>query len=63
MFYTVYKITNLKNNKVYIGAHKTKNIDDDYFGSGTYLRTAVKKHGKWSFRKKILAIFDTKSSL
>ncbi len=35
MHFYIYKITNIVNNKIYIGQRKTKNIvvDDDYFGS------------------------------
>jgi hypothetical protein len=30
MFYTIYKITNNVNGKVYIGKHQTKDINDGY---------------------------------
>jgi hypothetical protein len=30
MYYLVYKITNLINGKIYIGAHKTDDLDDGY---------------------------------
>ena len=33
--------------------HATNNLEDDYLGSGTYLRRSVKKHGKESFKKEI----------
>jgi hypothetical protein len=52
--YIIYRITNLENGKVYIGAHSTINIDDDYLGSGTALHQALRKYGRESFKKEIL---------
>ena len=34
MFYTIYKITNKINGKIYIGKHQTKDPYDLYYGSG-----------------------------
>jgi hypothetical protein len=39
--YTVYQTTNLINNKIYVGIHKTKNINYDYMGSGKLLKSAI----------------------
>lgn len=59
LFYTVYKITNKINNKIYIGCHITTNPNDDYIGSGKHLLRAVRKYGGENFAKEILHVFDT----
>lgn len=56
--YLVYLITNTVNGKIYIGKHETFDINDDYMGSGKYLRHAQFKYGIDKFTKTILADFD-----
>jgi hypothetical protein len=55
----IYQTTNRVNNKIYIGAHSTNDLDDGYIGSGLAFRGAVKKHGKEAFSREILFMFDT----
>lgn len=63
MKYTIYKTTNLINNKFYIGKHQTKNVNDSYYGSGIALKKAIKKYGKENFKKEILFVFETEKEM
>lgn len=63
MKYTIYKITNKINNKIYIGKHQTHDLNDSYAGSGKLLRRAQRKHGIENFSKKILHVFDTEEEM
>lgn len=51
----IYKITNLINDKVYIG-QTTKNRQgyEYYFGSGKLIKDSIKKYGKENFKREIL---------
>lgn len=59
MFYTVYKVTNLINGKIYVGLHVTKKLDDDYLGSGKQIQAAVKKYGRDNFKREYIKICKT----
>ena len=45
--------------KIYIGAHSTNDLDDDYFGSGKHLKRAIKKYGQESFEKTYIGFFNS----
>ena len=63
MFYTIYQITNLIDGKIYIGKHQTKDLTDDYMGSGKQLKRAQAKHGIENFKKEILFQFDNEAEM
>lgn len=63
MRYTIYKITNKLNGKIYIGKHQTENPNDPYYGSGKAIKDAIRKHGKENFIKEILFDFDTEDAM
>lgn len=55
--FNVYKITNLINQKIYIGRSSTTN--PYYLGSGKLIKQAVLKHGRKNFKKEILKFCDS----
>lgn len=75
--YIVYCTTNLVNNKIYIGVHKTTNpsVFDGYIGNGVYVsqpytykysktkfQCAVNKYGVNNFKRQTLAEFSDEES-
>lgn len=60
----IYKTTNLKNGKIYVG-QSIKNPEDsiNYIGSGKLLLKAISKYKFKNFKKEILEICETKEEL
>ena len=70
-YYLIYQITNNINGKIYIGKHKTKNLEDGYMGSGKMINKAIdkplkhaqKKYGLENFTKTILYYLQNKEEM
>lgn len=63
MYGYIYKITNLINNKIYIGKHKSKFYDKNYYGSGIIIKRVIKKYGKENFSIEILHSCESNAEL
>jgi len=61
--YFMYKTTNIKNDKFYIGVHETFNLEDGYLGSGKRFKNSLYYHGKENFKREILEYFDNSKSM
>jgi len=57
----IYKITNLINNKIYIG--KDVSCDKNYYGSGVFIKQSINKYGKENFTKDIIDVCDNHDDL
>lgn len=60
MYGYIYKTTNLVNDKIYIGQHKSSQFTIEYLGSGDLVKRAIKKYGKENFQVELLEEVETK---
>lgn len=63
MYYVIYETKNLLNGKIYVGKHKTDNLNDGYLGSGINLKRAIKKYGKDNFIRSILFYLSSEEEM
>ncbi|HFD2044731.1 TPA: hypothetical protein ACF2DM_001554 [Clostridium perfringens] len=63
MYGYIYKTTNLLNKKIYIGQHKCRVFDSDYYGSGSWFLSVFKKYGKENFICEIIEECENQKSL
>lgn len=59
----VYKITNIVNNKIYVGKRVAKVFDEQYQGGGKIIHAALEKYGKDNFTRDILEWCYSKDQL
>lgn len=62
-YHFIYKTTNNLSGRYYYGLHSTDNLEDGYLGSGTYLRRAIRKHGRENFTREIVEFCKTRKEL
>lgn len=63
MYGYIYKGTNLINNKIYVGQHKSEKFDESYYGSGLLWKRACNKYGLENIKIEIIEICDDREQL
>jgi len=59
----VYKTINLLNGKVYIGQHKSRQFNPNYYGNGLRSSNAINKHGKEHFKVVVVCWASSKEAI
>lgn len=63
MYGYIYKTTDLTNNKIYIGQHKSTIFNSKYLGSGVIIKRAIKEHSKNNFKVELIESCETQEDL
>ena len=59
----IYKFTNLKTNKIYIGKREKSVFDEHYYGSGKLWKSDLEKYGKENIKREILCFGFSREEL
>lgn len=62
-YFYLYETKNLLNGMIYVGVHKTSDLNDGYLGSGLRLNNAINKYGEEIFQKTILEFFQNSEDM
>ena len=63
MYGYIYLTTNLITGKKYIGKHRSATFDNNYLGSGKYLKNTISKYGRENFTCEVLEQCETLDDL
>lgn len=63
MYGYIYKTTDLTNNKIYVGQHKSNEFDNTYYGSGVIITKLLNKYGTERFSCELLESCQSEDEL
>jgi hypothetical protein len=63
LYHMLYKTTCTVTGNFYIGVHSTKNLEDEYLGSGKVLWYSIQKHGRENHVREILEFYPDRETL
>lgn len=63
IYHFLYQTECLTTGRIYVGRHSTSNLEDGYLGSGVQITRSIKKHGKGSHKRTIIAFASSHEEL
>lgn len=63
MYGYIYKTTDLTNNKIYVGQHKSNEFDNTYYGSGVIITKLLNRYGTERFSCELLEACQSEDEL